>query len=153
MYQRVSFSCVLSTLSPVAITSSGRVAHGAAQAPHLAHRLLHHERDQPFLRAVRRVERAAVAVDELHTRGRLLVDELEVGQLHEGDQHATPSLAPGDRLAELGPDDARFARSRLEPTVAVPVDDRAADRRRRGRRGTGRDRGRRAQRSDDDQCA
>ena len=24
MYQRVSFSCVLSTLSPVAITSSGR---------------------------------------------------------------------------------------------------------------------------------
>ena len=55
MYQRVSFSCVLSTLSPVAIASAGALPSiGAPQAPHLLHRLLHHERDEPLLRAVRR---------------------------------------------------------------------------------------------------
>ena len=60
----------------------------APQPPHLLHRLLHHERDEPLLRPVAGVERAAVAVDELDARGRLLVDELEVRQLDEREKEA-----------------------------------------------------------------
>ena len=103
MYQRVSLSCVLSTLSPVAIASAGALPSiGLRSRRTCCADSSITNGSKPLLRAVAGVERAAVAVDELDARRRLLVDELEVRQLDEGEEEAATRLPACLRRGELG---------------------------------------------------
>ena len=138
MNQRVSLSCVLSELSPVAIAScSWRLLIGLVVLRSWPTIALEHLRREALLRPVRRRERRAEAVEELDPQRRLLVDDVRVGELAEVEELGACLAARGKRLAEVVADDIALTGPGFEPVVAVGIDDRLLDGRARTRHGPG----------------
>jgi hypothetical protein len=89
------------------------------------------------VRPVGRRERAVDVVEELHPQGRLLVDEVGVGELREEEPAERVRLHARRGRAQVVAEDVSLAGGGLEPVVAVAVEDRllvrGARARRRGR--------------------
>jgi hypothetical protein len=60
--------------------------------------------------------------------------------LDKGEEEAATRLPARLRRGELGAQEPLLCRAWFEPAIAVPVDDRPGERRRRGRRGSRRER-------------
>jgi hypothetical protein len=97
----------------------------ADRVAHLAHHLVGDLGRDALVRAVGGGERRPDAVEELHPRGRLLVDDVQVGELAEGQQRHARALAGGRGDAEVLARVVRVAGPGLQPVVAVAVADRA----------------------------
>ena len=85
------------------------------EAVQLADRPLHLVGHERLLRAPRRTRRPRrVLIEELDPRGRLLVGELEVGDLAEVDERAAARLTAGRWRAQFGAHQVRLARAGSE---------------------------------------
>ena len=81
---RTSFSCELSELSPVMMSSeTPRPVTGLTARAHPLHHLVHDLRRQPLLRSISAVDRRAQLIEEFDPERQFFVDHVRVGELRK----------------------------------------------------------------------